>query len=124
MHRRLASRFARPVAAVEKSSGAAWTRPSRWLLTLSRWALRWIVLLVLTLLIPEREVEEDPGEVHLAGDYPVPPLDLRVPRPKRRPVPAGLGGPRPPAAAMTTAGRPASVGAGTDAGKEGPDGTA
>ena len=83
-----------------------------------------VVLLVLTLLIPEREVEEDPGEVHLAGDYPVPPLDLRVPRPKRRPVPAGRGGPRPPAAAMTTAGRPASVGAGTDAGKEGPDGTA
>ena len=45
-----------------------------------------VLLLVLTLLIPEREAEEDPDAVHLAGDYPVPPLDLRVPRPKRRPA--------------------------------------
>jgi len=43
-----------------------------------------VLLLVLTLLIPEREAEEDPDAVHLAGDYPVPPLDLKVPRPRRR----------------------------------------
>jgi NADH-quinone oxidoreductase subunit H len=41
------------------------------------------LLLVLTFLIPEREVRDDSG-VHLAGDYPVPPLDLKVPKPPRR----------------------------------------
>ena len=50
LHRRLATRFTRRVGtAVDKSFTAVWTRPSRWLLTLSRWALRWTVLLVLTL---------------------------------------------------------------------------
>jgi len=53
-----------------------------------------VLLLVLTLLIPEREVEEDPDVVHLAGDYPVPPLDLKVPRPKRRPALVTTHGPR------------------------------
>jgi len=43
-----------------------------------------VLLLVLTMLIPERDVEEDPNVVRLAGDYPVPPLDLKVPKPKKR----------------------------------------
>jgi len=43
-----------------------------------------VLLLVLTLLIPEREVEEEPNVVRLAGDYPVPPLNLKPPRPRRR----------------------------------------
>jgi NADH-quinone oxidoreductase subunit H len=43
-----------------------------------------VLLLVLTLLIPEREAEDDTDVVQLAGDYPVPPLDLKVPRPRRR----------------------------------------
>ncbi|HEY3262058.1 MAG TPA: NADH-quinone oxidoreductase subunit NuoH [Pseudonocardiaceae bacterium] len=49
-----------------------------------------VLLLVLTMLIPEREAEDDTDLVQLAGDYPVPPLDLRVPKPKRRPVMASI----------------------------------
>jgi len=44
------------------------------------------LLLALTLLIPEREVPDDDSVVTLAGDYPVPPLDLKVPKPRRRTV--------------------------------------
>jgi NADH-quinone oxidoreductase subunit H len=44
------------------------------------------LLLVLTLLIPEREVPDDDSVVTLAGDYPVPPLDLKVPKPRQRTV--------------------------------------
>jgi len=78
------------------------------------------VLLVLTLLIPEREVEEDPNVVHLAGDYPVPPLNLKVPRPKRRAVLATTVAPG-------SAGRQATSKASTSkasTSKEEPDGTA
>jgi hypothetical protein len=50
LHRRLATRFTRrDGCAVDDPFSAVWRRPSRWLLTLSRWALRWTVLLVLTL---------------------------------------------------------------------------
>ena len=54
LHRRLtcwfASRLDRPSrVAADGASPVARARPSRWLLTLSRWAWRWTVLLVLTL---------------------------------------------------------------------------
>jgi NADH-quinone oxidoreductase subunit H len=41
-----------------------------------------LALVLLALFIPEREVE-DSTVVHVAGDYPVPPLDLKVPRSTR-----------------------------------------
>ncbi len=42
-----------------------------------------VVLFAAALLVPARQVEEEP-EVHVASDYPVPPLDLSVPPPPRR----------------------------------------
>jgi NADH-quinone oxidoreductase subunit H len=45
-----------------------------------------VLLLVLTLLIPEREVEEDSDVARIVSDYPVPPLDLKVPKPTPRPA--------------------------------------
>jgi NADH-quinone oxidoreductase subunit H len=39
--------------------------------------------LAVSFLIPERRVDEG-ARVHLAGDFPVPPLDLRVPKAPRR----------------------------------------
>ena len=41
--------------------------------------------LVVSFLIPEREVDEGPV-VRLAGDFPVPPIDLKVPRVPKRPA--------------------------------------
>jgi NADH-quinone oxidoreductase subunit H len=48
------------------------------------------VALVVAFLVPERQVQEE-GVVEVASDYPVPPLDLKVPAPskhklRRRPV--------------------------------------
>jgi NADH-quinone oxidoreductase subunit H len=42
-----------------------------------------LILLILVLLLPDQQVEEEPT-VELASDYPVPPLDLKVPKPPRR----------------------------------------
>ncbi|HEY0639795.1 MAG TPA: NADH-quinone oxidoreductase subunit NuoH [Pseudonocardiaceae bacterium] len=43
-----------------------------------------LVLLILVLLLPDQKVREEPV-VELAGDFPVPPLDLKVPKaPQRR----------------------------------------
>lgn len=47
--------------------------------------------LAISFLIPERRVYEG-AKVHLAGDFPVPPLDLKVPKPARRPALAGARG--------------------------------
>jgi NADH-quinone oxidoreductase subunit H len=41
--------------------------------------------LVISFLIPERRVEQD-AKVYLAGDFPVPPLDLKVPTAPKRPA--------------------------------------
>ena len=46
--------------------------------------------LAISFLIPERQVQHG-AKVHLAGDFPVPPLDLRVPRTARRPALAATG---------------------------------
>jgi len=47
-----------------------------------------VVLLAVAFLVPDRAVEDDTGAVQLAGEYPVPPLDLVVPT---RPVHIALG---------------------------------
>ncbi len=57
-----------------------------------------LILLILVLLLPDQQVEEEPT-VLLAGDYPVPPLDLKVPKPPRRTAlststPAGVAAPK------------------------------
>ena len=41
--------------------------------------------LAVSFLIPERRVEQD-AKVYLAGDFPVPPLDLKVPKAPKRPA--------------------------------------
>jgi NADH-quinone oxidoreductase subunit H len=66
------------------------------------------LLVALVLLLPEQEVEEEGGVVTLAGDYPVPPLDLQVPKaPPRRAVATAAtvpGGAALPGSVPTTTG--------------------
>ncbi|TDC94121.1 NADH-quinone oxidoreductase subunit NuoH [Saccharopolyspora aridisoli] len=53
-----------------------------------------VILVAATFLIPDRKPEEDPDEVPLAGSgFPVPPIDLEVPKtpPRRTPVRSGTG---------------------------------
>ena len=57
-----------------------------------------LILLILVLLLPDQRVDEEPTVV-LAGDYPVPPLDLKVPKPPRRTAlatstPTGVAAPK------------------------------
>ncbi|MGO1050406.1 NADH-quinone oxidoreductase subunit NuoH [Crossiella sp. CA198] len=69
------------------------------------------VLILLVFLIPEREVPEERIQVAGSG-YPIPPLDLAVPKPPKR---------RTPVAAAQQSSTPAAIG--TEGGKEAGDGT-
>jgi NADH-quinone oxidoreductase subunit H len=57
--------------------------------------------LAVSFLIPERQIQRGP-KVQLAGDFPVPPLDLKVPRAPRR---AALSTAAPSRRRATSAGR-------------------
>ena len=77
-----------------------------------------VVLLIATFLIPDRKQQEPTSEAPLSGgDYPVPPLDLEVPKtpPRRTPVASGA-----PAAPSQTAQLPGE--GGSNAAEEAPDG--
>ncbi|MGW0516583.1 NADH-quinone oxidoreductase subunit NuoH [Crossiella sp. NPDC003009] len=69
------------------------------------------VLILLVFLIPEREIREERVQVAGSG-YPIPPLDLAVPKPPKR---------RTPVAAAQQSSTPAAIG--TEGGKEAGDGT-
>ncbi|GAA2782519.1 NADH-quinone oxidoreductase subunit NuoH [Crossiella cryophila] len=69
------------------------------------------VLILLVFLIPERELPEERIQVAGSG-YPIPPLDLAVPKPPKR---------RTPVAAAQQSSTPAAIG--TEGGKEAGDGT-
>ncbi|WNV90987.1 NADH-quinone oxidoreductase subunit NuoH [Umezawaea sp. Da 62-37] len=67
------------------------------------------VLVLLSLLLPDRKVEEDPNAVPITGGgYPVPPLDLEVPKAPTRRTPVVANIPREPVA--VTASKEASDG--------------
>jgi len=63
-----------------------------------------ILIIGLALLLPDRKVEDDEGQVPVTGGgYPIPPLDLEIPKPPKRKAVRG-----------SRRKRPATVGAGTD----------
>ena len=83
--------------------------PSR--AALDRISDKWTVLIVVAL-IPERKAPSDPDRVMVTGGgYPLPPLDLKVPKaPKRRRPAAPAAAPQPAAVAASSTPKEASDG--------------
>jgi NADH-quinone oxidoreductase subunit H len=71
-----------------------------------------IAILVLVMLIPERKAASDPNRVMVTGGgYPLPPLDLKVPKPpKRRPAVPAPAAPQPAAVSASSTTKEATDG--------------